>query len=44
MMSEEYTLTLFCNSLMLSTDVSEENYLTFLGQDVLVYGNPSTPP
>ena len=44
MMSEEYILTLFCSSLMLSIDGSEENYLTFLGQEVLVFGNPSTPP
>ena len=29
---------------MLSVDGSEDNYLTFLGQDILVSGNPSTPP
>ena len=29
---------------MLSIDGSEDNYLTFLGQDILVFGNPSTPP
>ena len=43
-MMSEYILTQFCNSLMLSIDGSEENYLTFLGQDVLVFGNPSTSP